>query len=275
MKNIVLIISVVFIIVVNHAQADDKKFTPLEISKIVFGNDGFDYSKVLPFCCEMHELNFREYSLGQMLPSQTLRNYQLLYQGDSIAVVAVSMNLNNENQDIYVFFSKLEDWHIETIRTFVKTEVIKTAISEVDMLDNDSASKIIAKYGYDDVGNYIKRNKLLISSDKNIENYFIENEATFQEIISYIETQYPQISSERIRQLNKDEFISNKLNLLLIDKIVPTEGSEFIGFQIGGIMDNSAGFFYQNDPNKVPKMSKDLYIMIKPLGNGWYLYKTT
>ncbi len=275
MKNILLIISIASFLFVNQVQADDKKFTPIEISEIVFGKDGFDYSKVLPFCCEMHELNFRELSLGQMLPAQTVRNYQLLYQDDSTAVVAVSMNLNSESQDIYVFFNKLEDWHIQTIRSFAKTEVIRTAISEVDKLDSDSALKVIAKYGYRDVDKYIKRNNLLISSDRKIEEYFNENEATFQEIIEYIESKHTAITPELIASLNNDEFISNKLNSLLIDKIVPTEESGFIGFQIGGIIDNTVGYLYQSDANKVPKMSKDLYIMIKPLGNGWYMYKTT
>ena len=60
----------------------------------------------------------------------------------------------------------------------------------------------------------------------------------------------------------KLEVIRNKIN-------------EIIDFSIGGMIDNSVGYFYCKDKNKLPEMSDNRYIMIKHLGDGWYLYKTT
>ncbi|GAB5483068.1 MAG: hypothetical protein Pars92KO_28250 [Parasphingorhabdus sp.] len=43
---------------------------------------------------------------------------------------------------------------------------------------------------------------------------------------------------------------------------------------IGGILDNSVGFLHAA-PEHVPEISTFHYIWIEPLGDGWYLYKTT
>ena len=41
------------------------------------------------------------------------------------------------------------------------------------------------------------------------------------------------------------------------------------------MIDNSVGYLYCKNPDDVPLMSDNGYIMIRDLGNGWYLYKTT
>jgi hypothetical protein len=278
MKRIILSV-VIFIIYVSgicFAQIDSKDKTPLEISEIVFGNAGYDHTEILPFCCEMHEVNFRDSSLGQMLPPLTERKYSLLFQNDSVAVVAISFSLSNEFQDFYAYFIKLDNWHIESMRTLAKTDVIRIALTEIENLSPDEAMKVIEKSGYDDLDKYINRNKLLLSSDSNIEQYFNDNKTQFQQIVDYISKNKILKTFDDIKYLNGDEFIISKLKPLLIAKIVSAEEEgDFIGFLIGGLIDNTAGYFYQPDIRKVPPISKNLYIMIKPLGNGWFMYKTT
>ena len=270
------ILIVIYLLGAFFADLNAKEKTPMEISEIVFGNSGFDYTEILPFCCEMHEVNFRDSSLGQMLPPQTERKYSLLFQNDTMAVVAISFSLAGDYQDFYAYFIKLDNWHIETMRTLVKTDVIRMALSDIEKLSPDEALKVIEKSGYDDLDKYIRRIKLLLSSDSNIEQYFNDNRIQFQKIADYISKEKNLKSSDDIIKLNTDDFIKSSLKTLLIDKIVPAEeDGEFIGFLIGGLIDNTAGYFYQPDNQKVPTISKDLYIMIKPLGNGWYMFKTT
>jgi hypothetical protein len=43
---------------------------------------------------------------------------------------------------------------------------------------------------------------------------------------------------------------------------------------IGGMVDNEVGYMFA-PLGKVPAISADRYIWIEPLGDGWYLYKTT
>jgi hypothetical protein len=44
---------------------------------------------------------------------------------------------------------------------------------------------------------------------------------------------------------------------------------------IGGILDNSVGFLHAADPASVPPIDPSEHIWIEPVGDGWYLFKTT
>jgi hypothetical protein len=49
----------------------------------------------------------------------------------------------------------------------------------------------------------------------------------------------------------------------------------FFDLHLWGIVDNYVGFFWASDPKKRPSMSPSNYIVIRDLGGGWYLYRTT
>lgn len=272
-----LIVILVININVNLSAQDNKKFTPLELSELVYGRWGFDYNIVLPFCCDMHSLNFKDSTLGQLLPADTKRTYSLIYQDDTSAVTSIGLKIANESQDIYFYFTKLDKWHIETLRTLARTDLIRKTLLEIEKLPLDSAMKVISVHGYTDLDKYIKRNKLLLSSDDEIAEYFHNYYDKFNEIAEYILKNDFINRGKGLDSANSDSYVKQKLDSLLIDRIVPAEdGNVFeAGFQIGGILDNTAGYFYQPNPMKVPSINKLLYIIIKPLGNGWYMYKTT
>ena len=44
---------------------------------------------------------------------------------------------------------------------------------------------------------------------------------------------------------------------------------------IGGVLDNGLGFLHAADPAAVPPVGPEEYIWIEPVGDGWYLFKTT
>lgn len=49
----------------------------------------------------------------------------------------------------------------------------------------------------------------------------------------------------------------------------------FFDIHLWGIVDNYVGFFWTSDPGQLPDMSPSNYIVIRNLGGGWYLYRTT
>jgi hypothetical protein len=49
----------------------------------------------------------------------------------------------------------------------------------------------------------------------------------------------------------------------------------FFDLHLWGIVDNYVGFFWASDPKQLPSMSPSNYIVIRDLGGGWYLYRTT
>ena len=48
-----------------------------------------------------------------------------------------------------------------------------------------------------------------------------------------------------------------------------------LDFQIGGIIDNTVGYYFFLHEEDVPEMTPGRMIMLRDLGDGWYLYKTT
>ena len=48
-----------------------------------------------------------------------------------------------------------------------------------------------------------------------------------------------------------------------------------VRLSIGGMVDNEVGFLYAADPAAVPSIDPSDHIWIEPLGDGWYLFKTT
>ncbi|HET6991691.1 MAG TPA: hypothetical protein VFJ43_10225, partial [Bacteroidia bacterium] len=75
------------------------------------------------------------------------------------------------------------------------------------------------------------------------------------------------IYDKKIKQLADKSLIRN----FEYDKKYP--GCIF--YVIGGMVDNTVGYMYQPDPKKLPRITEKHYILIKSLGDGWYLFKTT
>lgn len=79
------------------------------------------------------------------------------------------------------------------------------------------------------------------------------------------------------RRINPDRAASPEVNQLL-DRLHLTSAEARNGLTtvvIGGIMDNSVGFFHAADPALLPTISPSEYIWIEPVGENWYLFKTT
>jgi hypothetical protein len=76
---------------------------------------------------------------------------------------------------------------------------------------------------------------------------------------------------------NADPAINALLQSLYISRLTrrDTGCGTCLEFLIGGLVDNTVGLLYQPDATAVPPMHPDRIIVIKPIGNGWYLYKTT
>ena len=51
--------------------------------------------------------------------------------------------------------------------------------------------------------------------------------------------------------------------------------NECLDFSIGGMLDNTVGYFYVKDKEGLPEMNLRDMIMVREIEDGWYLYKTT
>ena len=71
--------------------------------------------------------------------------------------------------------------------------------------------------------------------------------------------------------------INKRLQRLFISRVGQrnTGCATCVEFLIGGRMNSTVGLFYEPNAAAVPTMHPNSIIAIKPLGNGWYLYKTS
>jgi len=121
--------------------------------------------------------------------------------------------------------------------------------------------------------------RLILETDDNIINHFIENKEKFERLRD--------LAIREFEELFPDRNIEGRINLIsdfesefrrLYISSISVGGIEFglsLNFLIGGILDNSVGFIYTNDPRNLPRMSPNRVIMIREIGDGWYIYKTT
>ena len=113
--------------------------------------------------------------------------------------------------------------------------------------------------------------------DKNIKKHFWENQSEFEKLKNYALKQIENQNIDEERSIKLIEDLKANYERLFISS-VSTGGYELgncINFLIGGILDNSVGYIYVKDKKDLPEMNPDRIIMLREIGNGWYIYKTT
>ena len=119
--------------------------------------------------------------------------------------------------------------------------------------------------------------KLILSSDKDLIEHFNKNKAQFFKLKNELIAAGIYKSQTGTKRMKGMDGINLGLKKLFIDNVKSNtnELKNSLDFMIGGILDNTVGYLYIKDENNVPQMSPGNYIMVRSLGDGWYLYKTT
>ena len=124
--------------------------------------------------------------------------------------------------------------------------------------------------------------KLWIGADADIINHFNRHQTDFQKVLHLLQKRrYFTASSNTTatgeQAANTDSAVQALLRTLYISRVTQrdTNCGTCIEFIIGGRIDHTVGLLYQPETSAVPPMHPDRIIVIKPIDNGWYLYKTT
>lgn len=279
---------------------DTKDLTPLEITERFLGKDGFS-DKNLYLCCEMKPDIESDSTLGQVVSDSVSRSFELLYQDSIFAVTSVELSTVKFKQNWYFYFKRNTYWTIETMRALAMTGFAAKIVEQYENVSDDSLKKMdsllsikadslisltsdsLREKGAAFLKSYsilksVRQAKLELSSDKELIEYFLEHKNSFVNLVNIFVENFQSIE-EGEKKFNEDPGIIKSLDSLAIHRF--SFGNDFSDgkagycFLIGGILDNMVGFFYQPDKTKVPKMSKSGFIMIRDMGDGWYVYKTT
>ena len=284
MKQI-LIILISLVSQIAYGQNDT---IPLDLTKNYFNGKLRNYKSVL--ISEAKDQNFNPKKISK---KANLEFEALMYSYNK-AVIAISLTEGKQHSDIYAFWSKDKDWQITAFRALwlpgvfymlldnykdldsegIKKEYMKMLDEAKQKNDTMTDEQIVEKIGtLDEFRFNVENMKLTICSDNDLKEHFYKNQDKFDALLDKV--QNDSISKTRTWRINKQSDFNLDMQKLLISDISDYNNSQLIVFKIGGMIDNSVGYFYCENTEDIPEMSDNRYIMIRELGKGWYLYKTT
>jgi hypothetical protein len=258
------------------AQSPGDTLSPLRIVEKYVSPNEFP-EKMRHFCCEMYQEWMAPKTLGQQLGATVQRDVHLLYQDTAKAVVTVWLHDSVTSMDVYFYLQHRNVWTVYAVRSLVMRDFAKQELKHLDSIPLEQRGKSYTeKSGHTWEFDY---NNAMIwgSADTLLVSRFRSQQAEFEKLEKMREKKFPlkqtdsvytyALRDKKIKKQADKLFIRN----ILIDKRAP--GS--ILYLIGGVLDNTVGYLYQPDPTKVPQVSAGYFILIRPIGNGWYLFKTT
>lgn len=257
---------------------------PLEVARQIFGKTTFTALK-------HHSTGeYEGHPNGQDLPPTATTRFLLLGQDNEKAVVAMTIQVEpGQTVDTYLHFRKDTIWKLSAFRALAMTGMIAQAKKELEQMTPAQVDALIARAAakkdkkdemitsradYDfELGNF----SLVLESDDHLIEHFRKNQAAFNRLRDQALTQVPPAGSKELRGTpvaTAERTASRKLFISSV-RAEPATGGKRLNFLIGGILDNSVGYYYVTDKQAVPAMSPGDVIMVREIGGGWYLYKTT
>lgn len=259
-------------IILGFRESFSQDLTPLEITEKFFGPDEFKEKRKY-LCCDMKDYILEDSTYGQFVYPYVQRNYEIIELNDSYAVTSVLLVDSVFKTNIYAYFKKEDTWKMEGIRALAMTGIAGMLLMMHDSLSQDSI-EVLKKKDPDYVYR-IENIRLELSSDQEIIQYFRDNKNKFDEILNYYTSHNYHQQDDSVTK--NDEKFQELVKIALLHSVRSCDRADesSICFLIGGILDNMVGYMYQPDSSKVPVINKSNYIIIREIGNGWYLYKTT
>ncbi|HEU4718446.1 MAG TPA: hypothetical protein VFU15_11455 [Bacteroidia bacterium] len=250
--------------------------SPVQIVQLYVSPNGFP-GKMKFFCCELYQEWYADKTLGQQLPANVQRDVKVIYEDTIHAAVSVWLHDSVTSKDIYFYLVHNQTWAVYAARSLAYTDVAVNQLKKMDSIPladrgktyTDAHGRTFA-FEHDNL-------TLWGGSDTNLVQFFRQNEKTFNAVQKRMTKKgYYGRNDTLVNGAMKDKKIKSLSQKILIrgfqsDKLYP--GAVF--YMLGGVSDNSVGYMYQPDATKVPNMTEKHFILVRPLGNGWYLFKTT
>ena len=234
-------------------------------------------------CCEVAGQAKRQ-TLGQQIPPRVRRACQLVQQDSATAVVAVELRDSTSRRDFYLHFRReAQGWKLSAIRNLAMTHLgppmvaLLSAMPPAEVADYDRKHPD-ASHAFT-VGNL----RLWTSADADIVAHFNAHRAVFQEVLGRVQAgrffdpvaRTDEATDEQAA--NADPAVHALLRQLYLGRVTrrATSCGSCLAFVIGGKTGSTVGLLYQPEAALLPAIQPDGLIVLRPLGDGWYLYKTT
>jgi len=282
MKTRIATFLTIFILAVTTVYG--QTFEPLDLAKRIFGNDS------LPNIANYITGDYKGRPNGQDLQKGSTKTFTLLGQTEKTAVVAMTiLDSLGKGLDTYLHFEKDTIWKMIAFRALAMTGIIEQVKTELEKMTPQQVDDIIAKSKkkkkddfsmFSSIQDYnfeLGNAKLTLELDDKIAKHFLINQAEFERLKNFALKQLEKEKAHEERSIKLIENLKADYQKLFISSVL-TGGYELgncINFLIGGMVDNSVGYIYVKEKKDLPRMNPSRIIMIKEIGNGWYIYKTT
>lgn len=189
--------------------------------------------------------------------------------------------------DTYIHFEKDKVWKINAFRALAMTGMLEQAKNELEKITEKEIDSILniknkqKKEMYESKEDFkyqLENIKLTLEFDDNIIKHFNENKVKFEKLKSKILTFKLNLKNKDFdKPYDLNEIFKIDLRELYLGKLKKYDliCDECIELIIGGMIDNTVGYFYLADKTKLPILNPSRIIMIREIENGWYMFKTT
>jgi hypothetical protein len=259
-----------------QAQSPLQNASPLELVQLYVSPADFP-DKFMYFCCEMYQEWNADSTLGQLLPKRVQRECELVWSDSNYAAVSVYLYDSITTRNVYFYLVKRKNWTIYAARSLVNVEAAKTELKHLDSIPSSQRGKVyLKKYGHSFQFDYNSL-KLWTGTDADLVNHFNTNQTKFIALQTELTKRgYYGKTDSLVKNAITDKKIRKRADQLYIrDFRYDPKYPGAVFYLLGGVGDNTVGYCYQPNEKKVPPMSEKRFILVKPLGNGWYLFKTT
>lgn len=254
---------------------------PLQIAEQFVANGSWPAMKSY-LCCEATSQAKRQ-SLGQQIPARMRRTCELLQQNSATAVVAVELCDSVEQKDFYLHFSKdSSGWKLSAIRSLAMTQFAPPMLRILTAMPPNEVAQYNRKHPDASHAFMVGNMHLWTAADADIKAYFNLHRTDFQELVRLVQagkflTGTSTNNHAGEQAANADPIIHRRLQQLFITRVgnSNTDCESCVDFLIAGMVDNTVGLLYAPKPASLPAMSPNQLIVLRPLGEGWYLYKTS
>jgi hypothetical protein len=257
-----------------------QSYTPLELTKKLLSKEPFPKA----FCSG----EFDGHPNGADFASDVRLTVNRLMETDKDAMINVTITRNSQQFDSYIFFKKDTVWKVSAFRALAMTGIIEKVNAELKALSPHQVDSVIAvrhtskkdsrmfksreEYQY-----LLGNTDLTLASDSILISHFIKNKNAFEQVKAVLVTKNVTLLNKGTRDMKGIDAIRKQLQLLFIDNVYSNNNGtkNSLSFLIGGILDNAVGYMYVPNKADLPKMTPSGFILVREIGNGWYLYKTT
>lgn len=277
---------------ITYCQHIKSDMTPVELAQRVFDENGF--SALDNYITGEYKGHPNGKDIKQ---KSSKRTFKLLSQTNKNAVVALTItDKEGLGTDYYLYFVKEAVWKIQAFRSLAMAGFGLSEKKQLERLNAKQIDSIIAmseqkKVVYSPFSSREEYNfklgnaRLLSLSDDGLMAFFNEHRHQFDELKELIIAGKEELKKNKTADTNLDtknwkaiEDHWKEAYQKSFISYVPTSDSDFrnsVELVIWGMSDNSVGYVYIPDKQNIPMMSPDHIILLRAMGDGWFLYKTT